>query len=183
MECCSHQVIRFRVFLTSLAREAVDKICHLFLEGSSLLQIEVCRLTALLYLCLTDAEVSFCFVFVTQTLLDFSTISALGMPWVSLFSNMRFVGAFLNQWKQQHRCTLFPPLTFEEDILVLQLTIIYIIFSFAQSIASLFALWNGRKKFLKLLVSYNQLYKSQILYICGCHLNSDIWEAGISTFG
>lgn len=35
------QVIQLSVFMTSLAREAVEKICHLFHECSSLLQLEV----------------------------------------------------------------------------------------------------------------------------------------------
>lgn len=45
--CLSHQVDQFSAFMTSLAQEAVEKICQLFHDCSSLLQLEVCLLTVL----------------------------------------------------------------------------------------------------------------------------------------
>lgn len=42
----SWQVVQFRVFMSSLAQEAVEKICQLFQDCSSALQLEVCLSTA-----------------------------------------------------------------------------------------------------------------------------------------
>lgn len=46
-----HQMIQFSVFMTSLAREAVEKICQLFHNSSTLMQLAVCHFTFLVYLC------------------------------------------------------------------------------------------------------------------------------------
>lgn len=55
LQCCpemchnSWQVIQFRVLMSSLAQEAVEKICQLFQNCSSALQLEVCVHKALGY--------------------------------------------------------------------------------------------------------------------------------------